>query len=110
MIYDRILTLAELDRAASPLSRRLKPGQRMFYAPREVFASRYWAAQQNGIHLDTMAQLNGWYDIPADAYAILQDGMVYRVVRVQQTVDADELPVTVLELQREDDKYEVVRA
>jgi len=109
MIYDRILTLAELDKASSPLSRRLNPGVPLFYAPREVFTSRYWAAQQVGVRIDTMVQLNGWHDVPNEGYVILQDGRAYRVTRVQQVLDADELPVTVLDLQREDDKYEIVR-
>lgn len=109
MIYDRILTLAELDKASSPLSRRLNPGQSLFYAPREVFTSRYWAAQQVGIRIDTMVQLNGWYDVPTESYVILQDGRIYRVTRMQQVLDKDELPVTVLELQREDNKYDIVR-
>ena len=108
MIYDRVLTLATLDRAASPLSRRLTPGVSAFYAPLDVFASRFWAAQQAGVSIDTMAQLPGWIDVPPESFAKLSDGRLYRIKQVQQTTDEDGLLATVLSLQREDDKFDFV--
>lgn len=110
MIYDRVLTLAALDKASSPLSRRLLPGVSAFYAPREVFSSRYWAAQQAGVTIDTMAQLPGWIAVAPESFAVLEDGLVYRITRHERVTDEDGLPATVLSLQREDDKYDIVRA
>ena len=41
---------------------------------------------------------------------VLADGFTYRVVQSQTQEDVNGLPVTVLSLMKEDEKYELVRA
>lgn len=106
MIYDRLLTICELDGESSALRRRLVPVKKYLCGEKEVYGSRFYTALQAGERLDRMAEL--WRaDINADQYAVLADGHVYRVVQAQNGLNADGLEITTLTLRREETEYDI---
>lgn len=110
MIYDRVCSICALHTGSSPLKDRATVSGLSYYAPMQVYASRYWAAQQAGVRIDTMVQLPLPVDVGADSLLILQDEQLYRIVQLQETKDADGLPCLVLSLRREDKKYDIIGA
>lgn len=111
MIYDRLLTVYELDRAASPFSRKLKNPVEFYYKELEVYSSRYYRAQQSGEQIDVLAELPrvpGEPRITPNNYCILDEGEIYRVVQAQYGSDNNGLPVTILSLRMEEGKYDIL--
>lgn len=107
MIYDRPLTVCKLP-AGTPLQSRLLPGEVCFYAPREVFHKRFWEAVQAGAQIDRMVEMPLHRDVEAGDYALLENGVVYRVEQAQFSADAETgLPITVLSLSRTDGRFQI---
>ena len=105
MIYDRVLTICELDGESSALRRRLVRGRDYAYGEKEVYGSRFYKALQAGERIDRMVEL--WRaDIRADQYAVLDDGDVYSVVQAQHGMNRDGLAITTLTLRREESEYD----
>lgn len=105
MIYDRVLTICELDDGGSALRRRLVRGRDYAYGEKEVYGSSFYKALQAGERIDRMAEL--WRaDIRVDQYAVLADGEVYRVVQAQHGKNRDGLDITTLTLRREESEYD----
>lgn len=106
MIYDKLITIYDLDQASSALQRRLIHPVAYLCAEKEVFGSRYFTALAAGEQIDRMAEL--WRaDIRAGQYAVPEDGHVYRILQVQSGENADHLPITTLTLRREDNNYDI---
>lgn len=109
MIYDRLMTVYSLSSDSSPLKRRLINPQQFLYGESEVFASRYFAAQQAGERIDRLVQL--WRaDISGGMYCIPEDGHVYRIVQAQHGLDRMGLEITTLSLRRMEDSYDIAGA
>lgn len=106
MIYDRVLRIYS-DGGGTPLHRRLTYISSHFYAPKEVFAARYWDSVQAGSRVDQLVELHRDDSLTATLYAVPEDGHVYRIVQVQQGSDRDGLPVSVLSLQRAEDHFDI---
>lgn len=107
MIYDRTLQLAHLGAGASPMSRRLVLDGWKYYAPETVYASRYYSALQAGVRLDLVAFVAEPDAAEAGQYAIIS-GDVYRIERAEAATDEHGLPITMLTLHKEDDKFELL--
>lgn len=110
MIYDKELRYGELSPGSSPLDRRLAVKGSHLYGVKTVYSQRFFEALQAGIRIDTMVQIGLPDAIRAGTYVVLADGFTYRVVQSQTQEDVNGLPVTVLSLMKEDEKYELVRA
>ena len=110
MIYDKTLQTGDLSPGRGPLDRRLTVTGELLYGVKTVYSKRLYEALQIGVRIDTMVQRGLPDAVPADTYVVLADGWVYRVVQAQTQPDEDGLLVTVLSLQKEDAKYELVRA
>lgn len=105
MIYDRVLTIYELDGEANALRRRLVRVREYACGEKEVYGTRFYKALQAGERIDRMVEL--WRaDIHADQYAVLDDGEVYRVVQAQHGLNRDGLEITTLTLRREESEYD----
>lgn len=106
MIYDRMLTICELDDGGSALRRRLVRLRDYAYGEKKVYGSSFFKAMQAGERIDRMVEL--WRaDIRADQYAVLVDGNVYRVVQAQHGQNRDGLDITTLTLRREESEYDI---
>ena len=110
MIYDRPLSVFNLDTGSSPLQRRLVLHSRHLCAYRSVFHRTYFLAKQAGETIDRMVQLPAPASpIDATMYAQLDDGHIYRIAEAQPTEDEDGLPAVVLSLHREEARYDLFR-
>ena len=109
MIYDRPITIYDLP-DGTPLQRKLVKVSDHWYAPGEVYHSRFWESVQAGSRVDLMAMLPDGEQIRADQYAIPADGHVYRIVQAQHGLDRDGLPMTTLSLRREESNYDIAGA
>jgi NADPH-dependent ferric siderophore reductase len=117
MIYDRELTVYQLDEASDPLARRLAGGVSYYYGEREVYASRYYIGMQSGDKISVMAEIPldaQITRIKTDQYVVLGDtsatSPVYRIVEAQYGEDEDGLPVTRLSLMEVEGKYDILRS
>lgn len=111
MIYDRPLTVSELDTASSPLDRRLINPRSYLCAYRTVYHRTYFQAVQAGERIDRMVQLPApETPITAAMYAQLEDGRTYRINEAQLTQDEDGLPAVILSLHREEARYDLYGA
>lgn len=108
MICDRVLTIYD-EPAGTLLQNKLVEVSRHYYAPAEVYHSRFWESVQAGSRIDMMANIPDGSAIRADQYAIPEDGHVYRVVQAQHGLDDDGLPVTRLSLRREEASYDIAK-
>lgn len=106
MIYDRLVTFY---RACDPptLPPTLRRDSAHLYGERTVSYRRYFEAIQAGRQIDVVIQLPYVYDLPAEAYAELPDGHMYRVLQNQHTEDEDGLPVSVISLTRMEAHYDI---
>lgn len=108
MIYDRILTVYD-EPAGTPLQHALVPVSSHYYAPGEVFHSRFWESVEAGSRVDLLAMVPDGEHLRADQYVIPEDGHVYRIVQAQHGLDSDGLPMTTLSLRREETRYDIAR-
>lgn len=74
---------------------------RAWYGERTVGLNRYYTARQNEDRVDNLIRVlreGAWREIGTDDYCILNDGLRYRVIRVQYLRDeeagADVLDIT----------------
>lgn len=106
MIYDKLIKLySEDDPPALPP--KLVRHSVHLCAERTVSYRRYFEAQQAGARVDVVVQLPYVLDTPTECWAKLPDGHLYRVLQNQHTTDEDELPVSVISLEREAKHYDV---
>lgn len=94
MLYDRILTLCELE--AGDGSRRLRKKRDLYFGEATVGITRFYTAMQAGTRVDMTAEL--WpAGVQAGQYCLI-DGDQYRVIQVQRKNNSDGLPVELLSL------------
>ncbi len=111
MIFDRELTLCDLEKSGSLIYGELKPVRRLYYSRGEVYHRRYWEAVQAGSRIDLMAFCRRLPDddIKAHQYALVGNH-IYRVEQAQEISDPDDgLPLWLLSLRREETNYDVGR-
>lgn len=110
MIYDRILQICDPPEGfGAPFHGRLVPRRVSYYAELTVFHRRFWEAAQAGTRVDRMVQVPFGSEILATSYAVLGDGLLYRIEEAQPTTDEDGLPVTNLTLRRMEKNYELCK-
>lgn len=104
MIYDRVVTIHDID-GASVLGQKLTvPGVSHYCARRKVGLTRYYTALQVGDRTDEVLELPGRDEITTSQIAVTQDAQ-FRILQVQHETDKDGLPVTVLSLSRLEELY-----
>lgn len=107
MIYDRPIKIGTLDKASSPLLRRITIKGEHYCSPQSVYAKRYYEALQAGVQIDLLVWVLGHDVAWAGDYAFYE-GDVFRIVQAQQDRDGTGLACTILSLHREEGKYELV--
>lgn len=71
--------------------------------------NRYYTALQAGDQIESVISIPGWQAISAaQTVAIMEDGLEYKVVLAQPTLDEDGLRITRLSLERLGDEYVVL--
>lgn len=106
MIYDKPLTVYDLEPSSSALKRRLLNPRTFYCGEKEVFGNRFFTALTAGERIDMMVEL--WRaDITGEQYAVPADGHVYRIVQAQHGENRDGLPITTLSLRREGSNYDI---
>lgn len=106
MIYDRPITVYDLDTASSALKRRLVNPAEYLCGEKEVYAARFTEFLRAGERVDMLCEL--WRaDIRTGQYAVTADGRVYRVVQATHGTNRDNLPITTLNLHREEAQYDI---
>lgn len=106
MIYDRVVTIHDID-GASVLGQKLTvPGVSHYCARRKVGLTRYYTALQVGDRTDEVLELPGRDEITTSQIAVTQ-GAQFRILQVQHETDEDGLPVTVLSLSRLEELYDL---
>ena len=110
MIYDKLLRICEPPEGfGAPFHGLLVPREQHMYAELTVFHRRFWEARQAGTRVDRMVQVPFGREILATSYAVLGDGLLYRIEEAQGAEDENGLPVTNLTLRREEKNYELCK-
>ena len=89
--------------APPPVRRTTQPVRTALFGDRVGGAGRYYAAAKVGQRIDRSVRI--WRDpsIPITVREVcLIDGVYYRIRKVTQTVDEDQMPVTDLDLEDDD--------
>lgn len=109
MIFEGKLTLYSLENTAP---KGLKPVERLkkiddaYYGKRVVGYNRRYAALGADQKIDDLVRI--WRrPVRAGNYAVLEDGLQYRIDFAQDLIDEDGLPVTDLTLSRLENHYDV---
>lgn len=107
MIYDKPIEILKLpDDVGTPLQGKLQPVFSAFCGEMTVFHSRFWESVQAGSRIDAMVELPLHREnVEAEMYA-RYEGHIYRIEQAQFQKDGDQLPVTVLSLKREENRYD----
>ena len=107
MIYSIPIEILKLpDDVGTPLQGKLQPVFSAFCGEMTVFHSRFWEAIQAGSRIDVMVELP-LHRKNADAGMYARyEGHIYRIEQAQYQKDENQLPVTVLSLKREEDRYD----
>lgn len=108
MIYDAPIQILKLpDTAGTHLQGKLLPVFSAFCGEMTVFHSRFWESVQAGSRIDVMVELPlHRKNIRAEMYA-KYNGHIYKIGQVQFQKDDNQLPVTVLSMQREGKRYDI---
>ena len=109
MIFEGKLTLYSLENTAA---KGLKPVEKLvkiddaYYGQRVIGYNRQYAALGADQKIDNLVRI--WRrPIRAGLYAVLEDGLQYRIDFAQDLTDEDGLPVTDLTLSRLEAHYDV---
>lgn len=110
MRFDRLLTLYTLTNVAE---KGLKPSYKLswlsteFYGDRVIGYNRQYAALGADQRIDELVRIWRNNQVRANHYAVLEDGLQYRINFVQHLLDDDGLEVTDLTLVRLEENYDV---
>lgn len=107
MIYDKPIDLLRLPSGVgSILQGRLQIVESAYCAELEVYHGRFWEAQQNGVKIDTIAELPLHREPASGGFAQFR-GHVYEIVQAQFGQDDNFLPITRLSLRRMEGFYDI---
>lgn len=110
MIYDKKLILYSLRNTAAkgmmPKEQLVKIGEE-YYGSRVIGYNRQYAALGADQRIDELVRIWRNNQVRANHYAVLEDGLQYRINFVQHLLDDDGLEVTDLTLVRLEENYDV---
>lgn len=110
MIYDKKLILYSLQNTAAkgmmPKEQLVKIGEE-YYGSRVIGYNRQYAALGADQRIDELVRIWRNNQVRANHYAVLEDGLQYRINFVQHPLDDDGLEVTDLTLVRLEENYDV---
>lgn len=110
MIYDKKLVLYSLQNTAAkglmPKEQLVKTGEE-YYGSRVIGYNRQYAALGADQRIDELVRIWRNNQVRANHYAVLEDGLQYRINFVQHLLDDDGLEVTDLTLVRMEENYDV---
>ena len=108
MIYDKPIQILKLpDDVGTPIQGKLQPVFSAFCGEMTVFHNRFWESVQAGSRIDVMVELPlHRKNVEAEMYAKYEDH-IYRIEQAQFPLDEYNLPVTVLSMKREGDRYDI---
>ena len=110
MIYDKKLVLYSLQNTAAkglmPKEQLVKTGEE-YYGSRVIGYNRQYAALGADQRIDELVRIWRNNQVRANHYAVLEDGLQYRINIVQHLLDDDGLEVTDLTLVRLEENYDV---
>lgn len=110
MIYDKKLVLYSLQNTAAkglmPKEQLVKTGEE-YYGSRVIGYNRQYAALGADQRIDELVRIWRNNQVRANHYAVLEDGLQYRINFVQHLLDDDGLEVTDLTLVRLEENYDV---
>lgn len=110
MIYDKKLVLYSLQNTAAkglmPKEQLVKTGEE-YYGSRVIGYNRQYAALGADQRIDELVRIWRNNQVRANNYAVLEDGLQYRINFVQHLLDDDGLEVTDLTLVRLEENYDV---
>lgn len=110
MIYDKKLVLYSLQNTAAkglmPKEQLVKTGEE-YYGSRVIGYNRQYAALGADQKIDELVRIWRNNQVRANHYAVLEDGLQYRINFVQHLLDDDGLEVTDLTLVRLEENYDV---
>lgn len=110
MIYDKKLILYSLQNTAAkglmPKEQLVKTGEE-YYGSRVIGYNRQYAALGADQRIDELVRIWRNNQVRANHYAVLEDGLQYRINFVQHLLDDDGLEVTDLTLVRLEENYDV---
>ena len=110
MIYDKKLVLYSLQNTAAkglmPKEQLVKTGEE-YYGSRVIGYNRQYAALGADQRIDELVRIWRNNQVRANHYAVLEDGLQYRINFVQHLLDDDCLEVTDLTLVRLEENYDV---
>lgn len=108
MIYDKPIQLLKLPgNIGTPIQGRLEQVFTAFCGEMTVFHARFWESVQAGSRIDIMVELPlHRKNVEAGMYARYEDH-IYRIEQAQFQKDENQLPVTVLSMKREGERYDV---
>lgn len=108
MIYDKPIQILKLpDDVGTPMRGKLQPVFTAFCGEMTVFHARFWNSVQAGSRIDVMVELPlHRKNVEAECYASYE-GHIHRIEQVQYQTDENQLPVTVLSMKREENRYDI---
>ena len=110
MIYDKKLILYSLRNTAAkgmmPKEQLVKIGEE-YYGSRVIGYNRQYAALGADQRIDELVRIWRNNQVRAKHYAVLEDGLQYRINFVQHLLDEDGLETTDLTLVRLEENYDV---
>ena len=110
MIYDKKLVLYSLQNTAAkglmPKEQLVKTGEE-YYGSRVIGYNRQYAALGADQRIDELVRIWRNNQVRTNHYAVLEDGLQYRINFVQHLLDDDGLEVTDLTLVRLEENYDV---
>ena len=110
MIYDKKLILYSLRNTAAkgmmPKEQLVKIGEE-YYGSRVIGYNRQYAALGADQRIDELVRIWRNNQVRAKHYAVLEDGLQYRINFVQHLLDDDGLETTDLTLVRLEENYDV---
>lgn len=106
MIYDKPIQILKLsDTVGTPLQGKLHPVFSAFCGEMTVFHGRFWESVQAGSRIDVMVELPlHQKKVRAEMYAKYEE-QIYRIEQAQFQTDENGLPVTVLSMKTEGQRY-----
>lgn len=106
MIYDKPIQILKLpNTVGTPMQGKLQPVFSAFCGEMTVFHGRFWESVQAGTRIDVMVELPlHRKNVRAEMFA-KYEGQIYRIEQAQFQKDNDGLPVTVLSMKTEGQRY-----
>lgn len=107
---DGVLTICQVTNRASPGMKPdpvLQEKERYYFTYETLGVQRYYTAMQAKQKIEAVVCVPDWGNIQTEDICILESGVQYKIVMIQNTTDENNLRITRLSLERLEENYAI---